>query len=96
MKKFKTWLKSKIARVGMALSTAAVALCGAASAAEPGAEGAGAIDTASINTAFTTGLNNVVTTSIDLISLMLPIALSLFAVVFVVRKGMSWFKSMSK
>lgn len=56
----------------------------------------GGVDTAAITSAFSTGLTNVVSTSISLISTMLPIALSLFAVLFICRKGMSWFKSMAK
>ncbi len=97
MKKFKSWLQNKKVRMGVALSSAAVALCGIASAAEAGeAGGAGgaSLDTTAINSAFSTGLSSLVTTCIDLLSMMLPYALSIFAVVFICKKGMRWFKSM--
>jgi len=69
-------------------------LCVSAFAAETG-EGA-AIDTAGITAAFVTGFNSMVTNSISMISSMVPIALTLAGVVFLVRKAMSWFKGMAK
>lgn len=56
---------------------------------------AGAIDTAAITTAFTSGFQNIVTTSVGLLSAMLPIAISLCSVLFIVKKAMKWFKSVS-
>ncbi len=92
--KFKTWCKDKGTRMGMALSAASVALCGAASAAE---EGAGAtLDTTAITGAMTTGLNNVVTQAISLLSVILPIAIAFFGTKWLCVKGMAWFKSMAK
>ncbi len=94
MKKFKSWLQNKKVRMGVALSSAAVALCGVASAAEAGEAGGASLDATAINSAFSTGLSSLVTTCIDLLSMMLPYALSIFAVVFICKKGMRWFKSM--
>ena len=56
----------------------------------------GDLDTAAITTAFTTGFQSIVTTSIALLSAMLPIAITLCAVLFIVKKGMVWFKSVAK
>ncbi len=54
------------------------------------------IDTAAITTAFTSGFNSMVTNSISMISAMVPIALTLCGVIFLVKKAMGWFKSMAK
>lgn len=54
------------------------------------------IDTQAITTAFSEGFNTMVTSSISMISSMVPIALTLAGVVFMVRKAMSWFKGMAK
>lgn len=81
---------SKYARL---VSCMAIALCSMmvfAGAEEP------TIDTAAITTAFNSGFQSIVTTSIGLLSAMLPIALSLCAVLFIVKKGMAWFRSVAK
>jgi len=54
------------------------------------------IDTGAITTAFTSGFNSMVTNSISMISAMVPIALTLCGVIFLVKKAMGWFKSMAK
>lgn len=54
------------------------------------------IDTTAINTAFVNGFNSMVTNSIAMVSSMVPIALTLAGVLFLVRKAMSWFKGMAK
>ncbi len=95
MKKAKAWLSSKKARMGVALAGAALSLCSVASAAEAGAEGSGGIDTAAISTAFSSGLTNVVTMSIGLIQNILPIAITLFGVMFLVKKAPKWFQKMA-
>ena len=91
MKEFLDFTRKHMRKV-VALAVVAAMTMIPAFAAVEGVE----VDTTAITTAFTTGLNNVVTTSISLISAILPIALSLFAVLFIARKGMSWFKSMAK
>ena len=58
--------------------------------------GGASIDTASITSAFTSGFQSMVTSSISMISAMVPIALTLCGVLFLVKKAMSWFKSMAK
>lgn len=95
MKKVKSWMKTKAAKASMAVSVACVALAGSAFAAE-GDTPAVSVDTTSIMSAFSSGFNQVITTAIQLISIMLPLVLSFFAVKFIAVKGMAWFKSMAK
>lgn len=52
--------------------------------------------TSQITAAFTSGFQQMVADSIGLISAMVPPAVSIGAVVFLVRKAMGWFKSMAK
>lgn len=52
--------------------------------------------TSQITSAFQTGFQQMVADSLSLISVMVPPAISIGAVVFLVRKAMSWFKSMAK
>lgn len=54
------------------------------------------IDTAGINAAFVNGFNSMVTNSISMLSSMVPIALTLAGVLFMVKKAMGWFKGMAK
>lgn len=54
------------------------------------------LDTTAITTAFTSGFQSIVTNSIALLSAMLPIAITLCAVLFIVKKGMLWFKQVAK
>lgn len=49
-----------------------------------------------INTAFQTGFQQVVSDSLSLIAIIVPIALGLAGTIFVVKKAMSWFKGMAK
>jgi len=90
VKKVKTWKKRLTVLLGMSMILSV--LCVSAFA-----EGEGtAIDTAGITTAFVTGFNSMVTNSISMISSMVPIALTLAGVLFLIRKAMSWFKGMAK
>lgn len=93
MQKVKEFFKSKgmrrVLMMCMAMSVMAIS-CFAE-------DGSGAsIDTAGITAAFTNGFNSMVTNSIAMISAMVPIALSLAGVTFLVRKAMGWFKGMAK
>lgn len=81
------------ARKIMMMSLAMAVMCMSALAADGDAA---SIDTAGITAAFTNGFNNMVTNSIAMITAMVPIALTLAGVLFVVKKGMSWFKSIGK
>ena len=54
-----------------------------------------AIDSAAIITAFTTGFNSMVVNSINMITAMVPIALTLAGTLFLVKKAMKWFRATS-
>ena len=69
-------------------------MCVSAFAAE--SSDATTIDTAGITSAFVSGFNSMVTNSINMVSAMVPIALTLAGVLFMVKKAMSWFKGMAK
>lgn len=88
------FLRSRELRMTMLSAMAMALVCVVAFAAE-GGSGA-SIDVGGITSAFTSGFNNMVTNSISMISAMVPIALSLAGVLFLVKKGMSWFKSIGK
>ena len=49
-----------------------------------------------ITTAFQTGLGTISTDALSVIATIVPIALGIAGAIFVVRKGMSWFKSLAK
>lgn len=91
MKKFKIFMKVKGAKVGMMLAALSVSLMSFASA----EEAAGGMDTTAISNAFASGLTNVVTMSISLIQNILPIAITLFGVMFLVKKAPKWFQKMA-
>lgn len=54
------------------------------------------IDAGAITTAFTSGFQTMVTNCIAMISAMVPIAVTLGGLVFMVGKAMKWFKSIAK
>lgn len=54
------------------------------------------IDAGAITTAFTSGFQSMVTNCIAMISAMVPIAVTLGGLVFMVGKAMKWFKSIAK
>ena len=85
----KSWKKRIVMILGMSMVLAIMCVSGFA-------EEAPKIDTAAINAAFVTGFNDMVTNSISMISAMVPIALTLAGVTFVVRKCMGWFKAIGK
>lgn len=91
MKQVKEFLRTKFARVCLVFCLVTSMLCVSAFAADTPA-----IDTAGITTAFTNGFNSMVTSSIAMVSAMVPIALTLCGVLFLVRKGMNWWNSMAK
>lgn len=79
----------KAVALAMAVSATMVAACAA--------EGdvTSSVDMTAITSAFSSGINTLITTSIQLISIMLPLVLSFFAVKFVSMKGMTWLKQMA-
>lgn len=91
MKEFLDFTRKHMRKV-VALSVLAVMTMIPAFAAVEGVEG---VDTAAIGTAFTSGLTSVVTMSIELITSILPIAITLFGVMFLVKKAPKWFQKMA-
>lgn len=51
---------------------------------------------ATVISAFSTGFQSIVSDAMSMIGTAVPIALTLAGVLFLVRKAMSWFKSMAK
>lgn len=49
-----------------------------------------------IITAITTGFNSVATNATSVITAIVPIALGIFAMVWIVRKATKWFKGMTQ
>ncbi len=92
MKKFKTWLQGKTARMGMALSAAAVAVCGAASA----AEGVPVSGPATVISSLETGMQGFANDALSMIGKIVVIAIPVAGTIWLARKAMGWFKSMGK
>lgn len=92
MKKFKSWLSGKTAKMGLALSALAVSLCGAAFA----AEGDTTTTTAAVTAAFQSGFQSMASDALSMIAIIVPIALSVAGVIWLARKALGWFKSMAK
>lgn len=90
---FREFVGAKTTKAMLAAPAAASLLVVAANAEDAGGA---TIDTTAITTAFTSGFQSMVTNSIGMISAMVPIALTLAGVVFLVKKGMSWFKGVAK
>lgn len=91
MKKFKSFCEKHL-RKAVVLAVVMSLTVVAASAEEAAA---GGIDTAAITSAMTTGLTSVVTMSIQLITSILPIAITLFGIMFLVKKAPKWFQKMA-
>ena len=90
MKKIKEFLSGKLSKVSLVAAVMSV-VCSLAVFADEEQT------TAEIITqAFSTGFQDVVSTGLHMIAIMVPIALSLAGVVFLARKAMSWFKGMAK
>lgn len=92
MKEFKQFLKGKMSKVAVLCMVMALTMVPALAAE---GEAAGGMDTAAISSAFTSGLTSVVTMSIQLITSILPIAITLFGVMFLVKKAPKWFQKMA-
>lgn len=90
---FREFVRSKTTKVMMIASLACCMLVMSASAVDGEAS---SIDVSAITSSFTQGFQSMVTNSISMISAMVPIALTLSGVVFLVKKGMSWFKGVAK
>lgn len=90
---FREFVQAKTTKVMVAASLAAPVLAASASAVD---RETATIDSAAIQSAFTSGFNDIVVNSVSMISAMVPIALTLAGCVYLVRKGMDWFKGVAK
>lgn len=59
-------------------------------------DGTGGSNAATITSSFATGFQSIVSDATTMIATIVPIALGLAGVTFLVRKAMGWFKSMAK
>lgn len=71
-------------------------LASAAAAAMTGLAGAEDATSATVTAAFETGFQGMATSALNMIAAIVPIALSVAAVVFLAKKAMGWFKSLAK
>lgn len=94
MKKFKKWLNSKTAKVGIALSSLAAFLTVAASAAETGETGG--TTTATVISSLETGMQGFASDALSMIGKIVVIAIPVAGTIWLARKAMGWFRSMSK
>ena len=60
------------------------------------AEGETAATAATVTAAFTTGFQSMVNNALSMIAAIVPIALGMAGVTFLLRKAMSWFKTVAK
>lgn len=91
MQKIREFLKSKYMRLSTMMVSAMAILAISAFA-----EGETVSNASTITQAFTTGFQGIVNDGISMIAAIVPVALGLAGVIFLVRKAMSWFKSMAK
>ncbi len=91
-KRVSEFLQSKCLKVGVMCCVAMSMMVCMASA----AEGDPPSTTATITAAFQTGFQQMVSDGLSLIAVMVPIALSLAGVIFLIKKAMGWWKSMAK
>lgn len=73
----------------LAVMCMAICLCTAFASAAEG-------DNSAITTAFQTGFTQIASDALGMIALIIPIALGIAGAVFLSRKALGWFKSMSK
>lgn len=86
--KMKKLLKSAECKYATAVVAVGTALTGLACA-EDATE-------ATVTTALQTGFTSIKTDAINAIAMIVPIALSIAALIFITRKAISWFKSLAK
>ena len=94
MKKIKEFLSGKLSKVSLVAAVMSV-VCSLAVFAD-GESGAASSSMETITTAFSTGFQGIVNDGLSMIAIIVPIALGLAGVIFLVRKAMSWFKGMAK
>ena len=92
MKRGLSMVRGTFGKRAVVMTLALAALCALACAE---GETPATIDAGTITTAFTAGFNSMVVNSINMISAMVPIGVTLAGVVFMVKKAMHWFKGVA-
>lgn len=93
MKRFgREFLQSKAFRVGVLGCLVLSMMICTAFAVEGDVSGA----TSAITSAFQTGFQQMASDALNMIAIIVPIALSVAGVIFLARKAMGWFKSLTK
>lgn len=93
MKKFmqvKKFMQKKQVQMFLVLTMICSMMAVGASAAE------GDVTNATITTAFTTGFSSLASDALTMIAAIVPIALGVAGTIFLVKKAMGWFKSLTK
>lgn len=91
---FREFVQAKTTKASVAASVVLPVLVASVSALE--GETASSGDMSTITSAFTTGFQSIVDSGLSMIAAMVPIALLLAGAIFLVKKGMSWFKGVAK
>ena len=87
MRNVKEWIHSKYMRFLVMTGVLTGLLMASASAAG---------ENEALTTAMTTGFTQIKTDALAMLGVIVPIALSIAAAIFVVRKAIGWFKSLAK
>lgn len=87
----KSWEKRLTALLGASMVLSI--MCGSAFATD---SSSATTTSATVISAFSTGFQSIVSDAMSMIGTAVPIALTLAGVLFLVRKAMSWFRSMAK
>lgn len=90
MKKGREFLRSRAFRIGVMCCLAVFLMCSMAFAAE------GDTTSSVVTSAFQTGFQQIASDALNMIGIIVPIALSVAGVIFLARKAMGWFKSLTK
>lgn len=97
MKAIKGFVKKHLRPALAIAGVMAVTLVSACAEGAPGAAGGGVtLDMTAINSAMSSGFNQIVTQAIALLSMILPFVISFFGVKWLCVKGIAWFKQMAK
>lgn len=92
----KKHLRPALAIAGV-MAVTLVSACAEGAAGAGGAAGGGVtLDMTAINSAMSSGFNQIVTQAIALLSMILPFVISFFGVKWLCVKGIAWFKQMAK
>lgn len=97
LKDGRAFLRSREFRIAvMSCLVVSLMVCTAFASESGGSGSTGVIDAAEITSAFTSGFQTMVVNCMAMVSAMVPMAVSLGGIIFMVGKAMKWFKTMTK